>query len=113
MLLYWFFDSLLSTCRKKIETEKWPKAAVSLLHITTIISSVANEKKNLTHSDPFAIGGYQWQARIARDELRDRYPRTCVPVCVPWSANFSINFVTRRSVVFSTRLFPTMGLTVS
>ena len=27
MLLYLFFDSLLSTCAKKMETEKWPKAA--------------------------------------------------------------------------------------
>ena len=27
MLLYLFFDSLLSTCPKKMETEKWPKAA--------------------------------------------------------------------------------------
>ena len=31
MLLYLFFDSLLSTCPKKMETEKWPKAADSPL----------------------------------------------------------------------------------
>ena len=31
MLLYFFFDSLLSTCPKKIETETWPKAADSPL----------------------------------------------------------------------------------
>ena len=29
MLLYLFFDSLLFSCPKKMETEKWPKAAVS------------------------------------------------------------------------------------
>ena len=27
MLLYLLFDSLLSTCPKKMEAEKWPKAA--------------------------------------------------------------------------------------
>ena len=32
MLLYLFFDSLLSTCPKKMETEKWPKAADSPLY---------------------------------------------------------------------------------
>ena len=32
MLLYLFFDSLLSTCLKKMETEKWPNAADSPLH---------------------------------------------------------------------------------
>ena len=32
MLLYLFFDSLLSTCPKKMETEKWPKAADFPLH---------------------------------------------------------------------------------
>ena len=31
MLLYLFFDSLLSTYPKKMETEKWPKAADSPL----------------------------------------------------------------------------------
>ena len=31
MLLYLFFDSLLSTFPKKMETEKWPKAADSPL----------------------------------------------------------------------------------
>ena len=31
MLLYLFFDSLLSTCPRKMETEKWPKAADSSL----------------------------------------------------------------------------------
>ena len=31
MLLYLCFDSLLSTCPKKMETEKWPKAADSPL----------------------------------------------------------------------------------
>ena len=30
-LLYLFFDSLLSTCPRKMETEKWPKAADSPL----------------------------------------------------------------------------------
>ena len=30
-LLYLFFDFLLSTCRKKMETEKWLKAADSPL----------------------------------------------------------------------------------
>ena len=29
---YIFFDSLLSTCPKKMETEKWPKAADSPLN---------------------------------------------------------------------------------
>ena len=29
MLIYSFFDSLLSTCPKRMETEKWPKAADS------------------------------------------------------------------------------------
>ena len=33
MLLYFLFDSLLSTCPKKMETEKWPKAADSPLLI--------------------------------------------------------------------------------
>ena len=28
---YLFIDSLLSTCQKKMETEKWPKAADSPL----------------------------------------------------------------------------------
>ena len=32
MLLYLFFYSLLSTCPKKLETVKWPKAADSPLH---------------------------------------------------------------------------------
>ena len=32
MLLYLFFDSLLSTCPKKMETENWPKAADSPLN---------------------------------------------------------------------------------
>ena len=31
MLLYSFFDSLLSSCPKKMETKKWPKAADSPL----------------------------------------------------------------------------------
>ena len=31
MLLYLFFDSLLSSCPKKMDTEKWPKAADSPL----------------------------------------------------------------------------------
>ena len=31
MLLY-FFDSLLSTCPKKMDTEKWPNAADSRIH---------------------------------------------------------------------------------
>ena len=31
MLLYLFFDSSLSTCTKKMETENWPKAADSPL----------------------------------------------------------------------------------
>ena len=32
MLLYLFFDSSLSTCPKKMETEKWPKASDSPLY---------------------------------------------------------------------------------
>ena len=32
MLLFLFFDSLLSTCPKKMETEKWPTAADSPLY---------------------------------------------------------------------------------
>ena len=36
MLLYLFFDSLLSTCPKKMNTEKWPKAADSPLLIEII-----------------------------------------------------------------------------
>ena len=32
MLLYLFVDFLLSTCPKKMETEKWPKAADSPLY---------------------------------------------------------------------------------
>ena len=31
MLLYLFFDSLLSTCPNKMETETWPRAADSPL----------------------------------------------------------------------------------
>ena len=31
MLLYLFFDYLLSNCLKKMKTEKWPKAANSPL----------------------------------------------------------------------------------
>ena len=42
MLLYLFFDSLLSTCRKKMETEKWPKAVDSLLLAS--IQSVPSRK---------------------------------------------------------------------
>ena len=33
MLLYLFFDSLLCTCPKKMETEEWPEAADSPLYI--------------------------------------------------------------------------------
>ena len=33
MLLYLFLDSLLSTCPKKMETEKWPKTVDSLIYI--------------------------------------------------------------------------------
>ena len=45
MLLYLFFDFLLSTCqKKKIETEKWPKAADSPLHVF----SIDNPKKILS-----------------------------------------------------------------
>ena len=33
MLLYLYLDSLLSTCQKKMETEKWPKAVDSPLFI--------------------------------------------------------------------------------
>ena len=33
MILYLFFDSSLSTCPKKMETEKWPKAAFSPLPV--------------------------------------------------------------------------------
>ena len=32
MLLYLFFNSLLSTCPKKMENEKWPNAADSPLY---------------------------------------------------------------------------------
>ena len=32
MLPYLFFDSLLSTCPKRMEIEKWPKVADSPLH---------------------------------------------------------------------------------
>ena len=40
MLLYLFFDSLMSTCPKKRETEKWPKAADSpLLRDMDIVES--------------------------------------------------------------------------
>ena len=39
MLLYLFFDSSLSSCPKKMETEKWPKAADSpLLYIWYLLS---------------------------------------------------------------------------
>ena len=38
MLLYLFFDSLLSTCLKKMETEKWPKAADSPLSDLFIVN---------------------------------------------------------------------------
>ena len=34
MLLYLIFDSLLSTCPKKMETAKWPRAADSPLYET-------------------------------------------------------------------------------
>ena len=45
MLLYLFFDSLLSTCLKKMQTEKWPKAADPPL-LTNIVDGglVGNEK---------------------------------------------------------------------
>ena len=33
MLLYLFFDSLLSTCPKKMEIQKWPKAVDSPIYI--------------------------------------------------------------------------------
>ena len=33
MLLYLFFDSLLSICPEKMKTEKWPKAADSPLRM--------------------------------------------------------------------------------
>ena len=46
MLLYLFFDSLLSTCPKKMETEKWPKAADSPL-FNTFPSSMATSKRYL------------------------------------------------------------------
>ena len=37
MLLYLFFDSSLSTCPKKMETEKWPQAADSpLISLTEV-----------------------------------------------------------------------------
>ena len=36
MLLYLFFDSLLSTSSKKMETEKWPKAADSPLPLESV-----------------------------------------------------------------------------
>ena len=32
LLVHLFFDFALSTCPKKMETEKWPKAADSLLY---------------------------------------------------------------------------------
>ena len=41
MLLYLFFDSSLSTCPKKKETEKLPKAADSPL-LTEKLSEVKN-----------------------------------------------------------------------
>ena len=37
MLLYLFFDYSLSTCPKKMETEKWPKAADSPLNIFSLV----------------------------------------------------------------------------
>ena len=37
MLLYLFFDSLLSTCPKKMETEKWPKLVDSPLYTSKCV----------------------------------------------------------------------------
>ena len=36
MIVYLFFDSSLFTCPKKIETEKWPKAADSPLPLESV-----------------------------------------------------------------------------
>ena len=50
MLLYLFFDSLLSTCLKKMEMEKWAKAAESpLLHSLSKIRKLITGK---TASEP-------------------------------------------------------------
>ena len=38
MLRYWFFDYLSSTCPKKMETEKWPKAGDSTLNLSSSIN---------------------------------------------------------------------------
>ena len=43
MLLYLFFDSSLSTCPKKMETVKWPKAADPSL------KSLKMSSKSVTH----------------------------------------------------------------
>ena len=53
MLLYLFFDSLLSTKPKKMETEKWPKAADSPLQ-----SFFRNSRTdcNCSTNDPLANG---------------------------------------------------------
>ena len=47
MPLYLFFDFLLSTCPKKMETEKWPKAADSPIGGTNILSKNFRKKKLL------------------------------------------------------------------
>ena len=53
MLLYLFFDSLLSTCPKKMETEKWPKAADSVLRSTKrpLRDLVPIFRKNMTQKE--------------------------------------------------------------
>ena len=50
MLLSWFFDSLLLTCPKKMETEKWAKAADSPLLIHTVLTSATSHQQNFQMS---------------------------------------------------------------
>ena len=50
-----FFDSLLSTCPKKMETEKWPKAADSPLPKNVQIPLIL-----ITFSSQFMSRSWYW-----------------------------------------------------
>ena len=46
MLIYLLFDSLLSTCPKKMEPEKWPKAADFCLLPEAVCEKIFSRIKN-------------------------------------------------------------------
>ena len=54
MLLYLFFDSLLLTCQKKMDTEKWPKATDSPL-LTGFFMEINTYTKLARIPDPYRI----------------------------------------------------------